>query len=90
MSATTKRAKLFATGGSQAVRLPAEFRFDADEVFIRRDRTTGDVILSMRPRSEWRDFMRLREQLGVAPPDFPGDRTGSASADRDPFTDWRE
>lgn len=31
------RAKLFWTGRSQAVRLPKEFRFDGDEVTIRRE-----------------------------------------------------
>ena len=31
-----KRAKIFWTGRSQAVRLPREFRFDADEVLVRR------------------------------------------------------
>lgn len=36
------RAKLFMTGGSQAVRLLAEFRFEGDEVEIRRD-SEGDV-----------------------------------------------
>jgi antitoxin VapB len=40
------KAKLFKTGGSQAVRLPADFRFDCDEVDIRRDPETGDVVLS--------------------------------------------
>jgi antitoxin VapB len=30
-------AKIFMTGRSQAVRLPVEFRFDVEEVFIRRD-----------------------------------------------------
>lgn len=40
------KAKLFTTGGSQAVRLPAEFRFDGTEVDIRRDPVTGDVVLS--------------------------------------------
>ena len=30
------RAKLFANGGSQAVRLPKEFRFDGEEVEVRR------------------------------------------------------
>ena len=39
-------AKIFATGRSQAVRLPLEFRFDVAEVFIRRDPATGDVVLS--------------------------------------------
>jgi antitoxin VapB len=41
-----KVAKLFQNGGSQAVQLPAEFRFDADEVYVTRDEATGDVILS--------------------------------------------
>jgi antitoxin VapB len=37
-------AKLFTHGGSQAVRLPKEFRFDGAEVFVRR---VGDeVVLS--------------------------------------------
>ena len=44
-----RTAKLFLNGRSQAVRLPAEFRFDGSEVFIRRDPSTGDVILSRRP-----------------------------------------
>jgi virulence-associated protein VagC len=39
------RAKLFITGGSQAVRLPAEFRFEGSEVDIRRDPVTQDVVL---------------------------------------------
>jgi superfamily II DNA or RNA helicase len=44
-SVADKTAKLFVNGGSQAVRLPAEFRFDnSDEVYIRRDAVTGDVI----------------------------------------------
>lgn len=43
-------AKLFKNGRSQAVRLPAEFRFEGTEVDIRRDRETGEVILSQRPR----------------------------------------
>lgn len=40
-------AKLFSHGGSQAVRLPKEFRFDGREVHVRR---VGDeVVLSARP-----------------------------------------
>jgi antitoxin VapB len=55
---------LFKYGRSQAVRLPAAFRFDGDEVFIRRDPTTGDVILSAKPRSFDRLFRRPREGQG--------------------------
>ena len=59
-----RTAKLFVNGGSQAVRLPAEFRFDdADEVHIRRDAVTGDVILSARSSStSWEDFFAVRDQ----------------------------
>ena len=32
-----KRAKLFQTGRSQAVRLPKEFRFKGDSVLVRRE-----------------------------------------------------
>ena len=46
-----KNAKLFWNGRSQAVRLPKEFRFEGDEVGIRRE---GDsVILEPKPRSSW-------------------------------------
>ena len=51
-------AKIFMTGRSQAVRLPVEFRFDVDEVFIRRDPDTGDVVLSRRPNN-WDDLIEL-------------------------------
>jgi antitoxin VapB len=36
ISTMTRRAKLFQTGRSQAVRLPKEFRFNGDSVLIRR------------------------------------------------------
>jgi antitoxin VapB len=32
-----KRAKVFTTGRSQAVRLPKEFRFEGDTVLVRRE-----------------------------------------------------
>ncbi|MGD0630408.1 MAG: AbrB/MazE/SpoVT family DNA-binding domain-containing protein [Terracidiphilus sp.] len=44
-----KTAKLFKNGRSQAVRLPKEFRFEGKEVAIRRDPTTGEVILAPAP-----------------------------------------
>jgi antitoxin VapB len=42
-------AKLFTHGGSQAVRLPKEFRFEGVEVYVRR--AGNDVVLSPAPRS---------------------------------------
>ncbi|MDO4997644.1 MAG: AbrB/MazE/SpoVT family DNA-binding domain-containing protein [Neisseria sp.] len=53
-------AKLFTNGDSQAVRLPAAFKFDGDSVFIRRDEN-GDVVLSARPRT-WDNFIAAASQ----------------------------
>mgnify|MGYP000873199139 CR=1 FL=1 len=62
-----RKAKLFRNGGSQAVRLPAEFRFEGDEVYISRDDATGDVILSERPRRDtWRAFIAWRDALEIS------------------------
>jgi antitoxin VapB len=67
-------AKIFKNGRSQAVRLPAEFRFEGAEVDIRRDPVTGEVILSERKRKmSWEEFFRLRDQLDL-PDDFMMDR----------------
>ena len=55
-------AKLFKNGRSQAVRLPAEFRFEGDEVLIRRDPVTGDVVLSPHKR-KFEEWVKLRDQL---------------------------
>ena len=68
----THVAKLFKNGRSQAVRLPAEFRFAETEVYIRRDPASGDVVLSRRPGG-WDEFFQLVERLGV-PQDFMTDR----------------
>jgi antitoxin VapB len=55
-------AKLFMNGRSQAVRLPSEFRFEGDEVSIRRDPATGDVVLSHKT-GDWNAFFKLRDEL---------------------------
>jgi antitoxin VapB len=61
----TATAKLFMNGRSQAVRLPAEFRFEGTEVYIRRDSATGEVILSSKPQrtGSWDEFFRLRDAI---------------------------
>ncbi|HET6546096.1 MAG TPA: type II toxin-antitoxin system VapB family antitoxin [Rhodanobacteraceae bacterium] len=61
-------AKIFMTGRSQAVRLPAEFRFDTGEVYIRRDPDTGDVVLSRRP-GDWQEFFAQADAADI-PSDF--------------------
>ena len=82
----SKTAKIFTTGRSQAVRLPMEYRFECSEVYIRRDPTTGDVVLSRRPDS-WDAFFALEITTEV-PADFmsEADRKQGEHA-RDPFED---
>ena len=78
-----RTAKLFRNGRSQAVRLPADFRFEGNEVYVRQDPATGDVILSRRPDS-WESFFKLTEQADV-PGDFMSDRQDGAPQKRDLF-----
>jgi virulence-associated protein VagC len=50
-------AKLFTTGGSQAVRLPKDYRFDGTEVFIRKEGKA--VIIEPKSKRRWpRNFFR--------------------------------
>lgn len=78
----SKTAKLFQNGRSQAVRLPAEFRFKGKEVHIRRDPKSGDVILSGKP--DWESFFALLKTLDV-PKDFAVERDKRPPKDRDLF-----
>ena len=64
----SQKAKLFINGRSQAVRLPAAFRFEGSEVFISKDPETGDVILSSKP-SNWDGFFAALNNADV-PEDF--------------------
>lgn len=66
----TRIAKIFRNGASQAVRLPAEFRIAAKEVYVWRDSATGDVVLSTRPGAEvWKEFFDFVRTLAL-PADF--------------------
>jgi antitoxin VapB len=78
-----RMAKLFRNGRSQAVRLPADLRFEGSQVYIRRDEVTGDVILSRRPES-WQDFFALAKTAAV-PKDFLADRKDAPPQKRDLF-----
>lgn len=49
-----RTAKIFMNNRSQAVRLPRDFQFATDEVFIRKE--GDDVVLSPRPK-DWSAFL---------------------------------
>lgn len=54
-------------GRSQAVRIPAQFRFTSEEVRVRRDSATGDLILSEGPGS-WQSIYAALDAV-----EFPDD-----------------
>ena len=77
----TVRAKLFQNGGSQAVRLPKEYRFPEDqhEVLVRRD---GNRVI-LEPINEWppgfADLIGAWKEPIERPPQPPLDKL------KDPF-----
>jgi antitoxin VapB len=65
-----KTARLFKNGQSQAVRLPKEFRFEGEDVFIKK---RGNTIILIPVNNPWKslinsltmfseDFMATRDQ----------------------------
>lgn len=80
----THIAKLFNNGRSQAVRLPAEYRFNTKEVFIHRDPKTGDIILSRKP-ANWDDFFIALKNADVPNNFLDKQEREQGTQDRDPF-----
>jgi antitoxin VapB len=75
-----KTAKLFKNGESQAVRLPKEFRFAGDEVFIKR---VGSAVVLLPKAKSWDTLI---ESLAKFPADFMRDREQPVEVDRrEPF-----
>jgi antitoxin VapB len=79
--AQVEKAKVFMTGRSQAVRIPAEYRFTTDEVYIRRDPQSGDLILSEAPGS-WDEIFAALDKAGF-PNDFLADRDQGRPQERE-------
>jgi antitoxin VapB len=68
-----KTAKIFQNGQSQAVRLPKEFRFKDDHVYVKK---SGNIVMLIPVQGSWEslfesldkfsdDFMTERKQLKV-------------------------
>lgn len=75
-------AKLFFSGRSQAVRLPLPYRIDGEQVYIRQDPATGDIILSRVPRDSWKEFRALVDRTEL-PDDFLSERDLRPADERD-------
>ena len=79
--AQLEKARVFMSGRSQAVRIPAEYRFTSNEVFIRRDPQSGDVILSQAPGG-WDEVYAALDKAAF-PDDFLTDRSQGPPQERD-------
>jgi antitoxin VapB len=68
-------AKIFRNGASQAIRLPKEFRFEGDEVCVKR---IGAAVLLFPKDAAW---ALTADALGQADADFMSDRNQPAVPD---------
>jgi antitoxin VapB len=62
-------AKLFQNGKSQAIRLPKEFRFRSDRVYIKR---IGDAVVLLPYQTPWETLLN---SLSLFSADFMKERT---------------
>jgi antitoxin VapB len=72
----TTVAKVFKNGSSQAIRLPKEFRFDDNEVYVKR---IGSAVLVFPKDKAW-DLMA--EAIGQFDEDFMRERNQPAKAEK--------
>ena len=76
---TTHTAKLFMNGRSQAIRLPKEFRFEGDEVYIWKN---GDEVIISSTKPTWDQFFDTPTAFDD---DFLADRNDEQPQERDFF-----
>lgn len=72
-------AKVFMNGRSQAIRLPREFRFHSDEVYIRK---IGDTVILTEIQPTWDEFFTQQSAFGE---DFLATREDTPDQERDYF-----
>lgn len=73
-------AKIFKNGQSQAVRLPKEFRFEGQEVYIKK---AGRVVLLIPKDDPWKEML---DSLDTFSDDFMAERKQPEIQERDFFT----
>lgn len=70
-------AKLFTNGRSQAVRLPKEYRFEGDEVFIKK---VGNLVMLLPYQETWQVLL---DSLSQFPDDFMAEREQPEQQERE-------
>lgn len=74
-----KTAKLFRNGQSQAVRLPKEFRFDDDHVYVKK---SGNAVILIPAKDSWQTLFNSLDEFSQ---DFMSERKQPRTQKRDSF-----
>jgi antitoxin VapB len=74
-----KTAKLFRNGQSQAVRLPKEFRFDDDFVYIKK---SGNAVVLIPAKDSWDSLLKSLDSFSE---DFMSERRQPRAQKREPL-----
>ena len=74
-----KTAKLFQNGQSQAVRLPKEFRFEDDHVFVKK---SGNAVVLLPTKNSWDTLIRSLDKFSE---DFMVERKQPKAQKREDF-----
>lgn len=74
-----KQAKLFRNGQSQAVRLPKEFRFEGEFVYVKK---SGSAVVLLPAKGFWDPLVN---SLGAFSDDFMTGREQPPAEKREPF-----
>lgn len=80
-------AKVFATGNSQAIRLPKAFRLDSEEVWISK---STDGILTIQPKPKKDELETFLAELRSMPMTEEFLQPRSDAPRPSPFEDWEE
>lgn len=72
-------AKLFTNGRSQAVRLPKEYRFEGNQVYIKK---IGRAVILLPATESWQVLIESLDQFSA---DFLADRTQPVEQQREPL-----
>jgi antitoxin VapB len=75
------KTRVFMSGRSQHVTIPAQFRFSGNEVYIRRDQQSGDVILSQ-TSGNWDTIFAALDEAGFSE-DFLAEREQGVAESRE-------
>jgi antitoxin VapB len=72
-----KEAKIFMNGKSQAIRLPKEYRFNKEEVYIKK---VGNVLIVFPELNNWSTFFNSLDKFSD---DFMNERNQPAQQERE-------